>query len=350
VQWDLAGVPSTGAIELLPLIDGLQTLWWATADTWNERTAGLRRDYDEGHYAGATDTDKGWSLWGKAYYGQYNSDAGDQALNVLGNQLTYNTNYRQQYSGFQAGADRMVRDASDGAWVVGALAGFNKSNLNYKADTDSLDYTVWNLGLYGSFLSHGPVFADLLIKDDIATIDTGFTTIPATTISANSIGISGTLGARFVGTRATVEPMLNLGYAHTKVDNLVDGGTSIQFDSSDSFRGRASVRLSSDFNDNGTTIQPFLVAGVGEEFSGENMISLISSPGANTGEYLTFENRPLRTFGLGSIGFNFFSDGPWSGFGKVDGLYSSHADGFALRLGIRYALGQLPPSPPPPPM
>jgi len=98
------------------------------------------------------------------------------------------------------------------------------------------------------------------------------------------------------------------------------------------------VRLSQDLQDNGTIIQPFVVAGVGHEFWGENSLSI--SSGAGLDQNLTLTDRPLRTYGVGSIGFNVFSDGPWSGFGKVDGLVASQAEGFALRAGIRYAIGQ----------
>src|SRR5262249_25127673 len=151
VQWDLFGIPSDGGAELSELVDGLQTLWWATADGWNERTAQIRHDYAEGHY-GDGPAIGGWQYWGKVYHGQYDADGTNPSIDVFGRQFQYSTAYRQQYTGGQAGADFMLRDLADGAWVLGGLAGFNKSYMNFRG-TNSLDYTVGNLGLYASYAS-----------------------------------------------------------------------------------------------------------------------------------------------------------------------------------------------------
>src|SRR5258705_4535466 len=141
----------------------LQTLRNETADSWNERTSWLR--YENG--AGMLQS--GFSVWGKAYYGQIDRNT-TNTLTTLGTTFTFDASYRQTYGGIQIGADYMFRGPNGGAWVVGALGGFNKSDINFDANTDAADIAVYNLGLYASFM-RGPLFPDLLVKADITRID-----------------------------------------------------------------------------------------------------------------------------------------------------------------------------------
>ena len=57
------------------------------------------------------------------------------------------------------------------------------------------------------------------------------------------------------------------------------------------------------------------------------------------GEFVTLSDKPIRTFGLGSVGVNVFGNNGWSAFLKADGFITNHADGYALRLGVRYSIG-----------
>jgi len=157
-NWDLVGLPTGAAFELSKITAGLQSLWYETADSWNERTSWVRYHYANGSMA------RGWSLWGKAYYGQINRDS-ENTLAVLGNSFTYDTSYRQNYGGLQIGGDFTVRDGNDGAWLFGVLAGYNTSNMDFAVGSDRTQISVVNLGAYASYMM-GPLFADLLVKDD----------------------------------------------------------------------------------------------------------------------------------------------------------------------------------------
>jgi hypothetical protein len=77
--------------------------------------------------------------------------------------------------------------------------------------------------------------------------------------------------------------------------------------------------------------QPFLFAGVGQEFDAKNSVTMIS------GSRISMTDKPIRTFGIGSIGANFLGENGLSGFVKVDGLFASHAKSFAFWAGLRFA-------------
>lgn len=148
-------------MELGSLMGGMQTIWHATADGWNERTAAVHNDYaaDE---AGApklanANTINGWSLWGKAYYGSFDREA-SQSLTSHGNTFNYDTGYTQDLGGIQAGTDWMTRDSDGGAWVLGALVGYNKSSMDdafVKEATGSAKATVTLYAADGKSLDFG---------------------------------------------------------------------------------------------------------------------------------------------------------------------------------------------------
>src|SRR6185295_16325063 len=235
------------------------------------------------------------------------------------------------------------RGNGGGAWVLGALAGYNKSDVSFDATAgDQVDIGVWNIGAYASFMK-GAFFADLLVKDDVERLNFNLPSVPGIpNLDANSLGASLTVGARF-GQRLVLEPMATISYVNTRITDLNVPGTTFDWKDSDSLRGQLALRLSGDFLTGDTTLQPFIMGGLGHEFSGDN--NLLMTSGGNS---LLIADRPVETFGVASLGLNIFGTSGWSGFIRGDGMFGTDYRSGAVRVGIRYAMGAAPPPPPPP--
>ncbi len=183
-----------------------------------------------------------------------------------------------------------------------------------------------------------------MIKDDIAKIDLTLPTVPAIpTVNANSIGVQLNAGWHFDGGADAgglfFEPIGTISYVRTTSDGLTMLGTAFKWEEANSLRGRLGVRIGDNLGSDTTTIQPFLYAGIGEEFLGDNHMTFASG-----GESIQFTDKPVRTFGLGSIGVNVFGNNGWSGFIKTDGFLANHSEGYAVRLGLKYTFGEGRPS------
>jgi len=331
-------------VELVTLPGMLQTNWNTTADGWNERTANIRHDYaldESGSNApklAAANTSNGWSLWAKGYYAQDSRDR-SIAISALGTSFAYDTSYTQNMAGFQIGGDLMIRDDANGAWVIGVLGGYNSGDEKFHVNADKSDTTIYNAGIYGSYLD-GPFFADLLIKDDIASFKLNLPSVSSgATVKGTDYGGEINVGAHLDGGPDIggifFEPTGTLSYVRSNVDNLNMPGTRFQWDNATSFRGRLGLRAGANLVVDQTTIQPFLYAGIGEEFEGDNHMTL-----SGGGESVTLTDKPVRTFGQGSLGVNIFGNNGWSGFLRLDGFEANHAEGYAARIGIKYTFGE----------
>jgi putative surface-exposed virulence protein len=305
---------------------GLQTLWYETAGSWNERTWLVRSQL-----AGNA-TRSGWSLWSKAYGGWINRDS-TNTLNVVNTAVSYDTTYWQSYYGIQFGGDYLVRNGSNGAWMIGLLGGYNRSDVDFDGSVDGLHYTVYNAGGYVSYMN-GPVFADLLVKDDFARVNLDLPSFAGITHpNANSLGGEFTVGARFGGGASgaiVIEPMGTVSYVNTTVDAVDWPGMSFNWQNGTSFRGTLGVKLSADFGQGQNAVQPFIMGGFGDEFKGDNQLSVTSG-----GNAFMINDKPIQTFATASFGLNFSDAAGWSGFIRGDGLFASNYTSGAIRVGVR---------------
>src|SRR6185295_17351287 len=266
--------------------------------------------------------------WGKAYYGQANRDS-ENTIGAAGNTVTFDTTYTQSYGGIQLGADVSRRTARGGAWALGGLFGYNKTRVEFDANSDSIDGTVINIGAYGSFMA-GPFFADLLVKDDIATLDFDLPAYAAVdNVDANSVGAELTFGGRF-GRRIVFEPLGTLAYVKTSVGKLDSAGMNFNWEDGTSFRGIFALRLSGELGPEQTKLQPFILGGIGREFDGENNLLLTTG-----GSSLAIMDKPLETFGVASLGLNVLGTNGWSGFIRADGLLGPDYHSASIRVGMR---------------
>jgi outer membrane autotransporter protein len=327
----LVSSPSVAAVETATLMAGMQNLWHMTAQGPDERVAGLRQNYAAARNgaaplpAAAAATD-GVSVWGRAFYGEFRRDT---ALSVGG--LGYDTSYKQTMQGVQLGVDQMVSKDANGTWVLGALVGYDTSRLRFKADSDKVHYTVWNFGAYASYMS-GPWFGDLLIKDDLTRVKFDFPSVPGLEKrDGNSFGAKLTAGGNFAQDGFDLEPVASVAYVRSTLSDLTAPGSTFDFASGNSFRGTLGLRLSATMDQGMTRFQPFVFAGIGNEFDAKNEVTMTSG-----GNAVSFTDKPIHTFGVASAGLNIFGDSGVSGFVKADGLFASHVKSYALWAGLRF--------------
>jgi outer membrane autotransporter protein len=332
----LVSAPSASAVEMASLMAGMQNLWHMTAEGSDDRVAAIRQNY-AANLDGATpvpaaaNTADGMSVWGKLSYGEFRRDT-SLSLSGLAGSLSYDTSYNQTMEALQVGVDHLVSKDADGTWVLGALIGYDTSRLHFKADANKARYTVWNFGAYASYMS-GPWFGDLLVKDDLTRVKFDFPSVPGIAKrDGNSIGGKLTVGGRFADEGIDLQPMASLAYVRSSLSDVDVPGSNFNFDSGSSFRGTLGLRLSTDVDDGMVRWQPFVFAGVGQEFDAKNSVTMTSG-----GSSVLIADKPFRTFGIGSLGFNVLGQNGLSGFVKADGLYASHTKSFALWAGLRFA-------------
>jgi outer membrane autotransporter protein len=318
------------AVEMGAVMSGMQNLWHMTAQSAEDRMTALRQTYASERNGvpapAAADTADGTSVWGKLSYGEFHRD---NALSVNG--LAYDNSYNQTMDGIETGIDHVVSHDADSTLVLGALLGYNTSRLNFKAGADKVRYTAWNFGVYASYVN-GPWFANLLAKDDLTRVKFDFPGVPGIEKrDGNSFGGKLTAGGHFATDSIDLEPQASLAYVRSTLSDVDVPGSSFDFDSGTSLRGTLGLRLSTIMAQETTNFQPFIFAGVGNEFDAKNSVTMASG-----GSSVSIADKPIRSFGIASVGLNAFGEGGLSGFVKADGLFASHTNSFAFWAGLRF--------------
>lgn len=322
VNFTLAGVPAAAMMEVGYARAGLQTAWQVSADAWADRIDDLRNGGGGQHDI---------TIWAKAVYGQLNRD-NTQSLTVLGSPIVYDTSYTQNTVGLEVGADTML-EAAGGNWVFGLLGGYTSSRIRFAADADRETPTVWNVGGYASYFMNN-LFADVLIKDDMAKV--GFT-FPALTAlphaSGNSFGAKLTVGADLGDTPllVDVQPIASVSYIRANLDDIVDPSATFAFRNGNSVVGTLGAHISTKEAFTGEAIRPFTFIGINQEFSATNPVAI--SSGTQT---LTWKDKRFTTFGTASLGLDFLEGQALSGFAAADGLFAGRANGWTLHVGLRW--------------
>jgi len=325
----LVGAPNGSMLETGNLIAGAENIWHVTAESWEERLAAARHSYAApGTVQGG---DSGFSVWAKVYDDQFRRDR-SQTVSVIGVAQNYDTSYRQITSGVQVGADTVMRNSDGSAIITGALLGYGQSHMHFNADENRANYTLWNIGVYGSYLD-GPLFIDLLAKYDSLSTNFDFHGLPSLqSMRGNSVGAKLVVGETFpIMPDVFVEPIISGAYVRSTFEDLSAPGNTFSFQDGTSARGTIGARLTTEFRTGMMAIQPFLFGGFGIQNTDRNSTTVLS--GDTT---FTFFDSPFRNYGVASAGVNLFSDGPVSGFVKGDFLFASGAHSEAVWLGLKF--------------
>lgn len=211
------------------------------------------------------------SVWIRTYSNQYN----------VGN--AYGDGYTQNQTGITGGADTVV-ELGGRPWVVGGFIGTSHTNMDLKFGSSGTVDSL-NGGIYGStFDAQSGVFVNVMVKLNQLDNNAKVTMSDGTRAKGHykALGASGSVA---VGKRIRlendyfVEPQVQLSTGATQSDTYrLDNGLEVKADTMRSVQGKVGVsggrviRL-----DNGSFLQPNLLAAVNHEFVKTNEVKINDS-------------------------------------------------------------------------
>jgi len=359
VAYDLFFVPTgSGIFELRTLPDGhtgsfllpelttaSQDIFFATTETWFDRTADLRVLLNGGGpgvapVANPADGEGSLSfnpaIWARAGGAQLNQ--GDTAGGVTdGRTYNYNMTRDVQIMNFDSGIDFGKRDVlTDGDILVfGVLGGAINAVLDYNHIVRQFSYEGGEVGVYATYL-RGGLFVDTLAKADFLTLDPRDVRGFPDSLDDNNVGGRVDAGYRFGGFRGGpfVEPLATIAFAYANVEGFTKDGNTVEFEDETNVRGRLGLRVGTSMATwEGATFEPFVIGSVWSTLGGTNSATL-TSLGTT---FPTFSDESTDVWGEVSAGVNFFvPDKQTSVFAKVDVSFGQDLDGVGGRAGMRY--------------
>ncbi len=317
----LTGVAGLPVYRLARASEAAQNIWLRSADAVGGHLTSVR---DE---RWADDTSG--RLWGQMQ-GGVDTRHGDGTRSLAGGgSATFEDGYRQDYYGGQLGFDLARRSGADGGAALGVSAGYMSSRV--KASGERLSFDALNGGFYGS-IGAGRFFASALAQYDhywvkAANVGLGY----RDQIQGSSWGASAEAGVRLGGDKLFVEPVANLAWTRTSLDDLHAFGQVLDFDRATGLRGKTGLRAGAKTALGAGSMAIFYASGhVVHEFEGEAGLVLRSG-----GVDAHIANSRLGTYGEGTLGMSVLSAGALSGYVEgVAHLGQSYRGGGA-RAGLR---------------
>ncbi|HEY3812253.1 MAG TPA: autotransporter outer membrane beta-barrel domain-containing protein, partial [Caulobacteraceae bacterium] len=297
--------------------------WRRTGDAWSAREQEIR-DSMWGSNPGTRG--EGWELWSQAQIGGERL-GGVQDFTVLGQTFTPNLRTDTDWRGFQAGADTL-----HGNWLWGLTGGFLEQNTIFHADRNSLDMTGWNFGGYGGFTS-GHFFLNGLVKGDWFEVKSNMPTVPAyETFNGNDWGAKAETGFRIGGAGLYFEPVADISWTSTHLDNagFQNVSTTFSFGDSSTTRGSIGARAGAQWG----SILPYIGIYAVDEWDSNAKVTMVTGSGCPS--CISIDDVRPGSYGKADLGFTTTSWNGLEGFVKVEDEFGSHVDGFIGRLGVRW--------------
>jgi opacity protein-like surface antigen len=267
---------------------------------------------------------------------------------------------RDQFGGFQMGADTAKLNWNGWNLHLGTTAGYLESNSNSLNNSFSANFQVPFVGTY-AVATYGRFFADGLLKEDFYNISlnnpaAGFFSQP---ISGRGTSIAVNAGYNFaLANNWFIEPSAGFTYSRISFDGFSAVGQpgafgaqganisgTLQINDVISEIGRASVRVGTTVQSGNLSLTPFFTASVFNEFAG-NISSNFSTcancnffgpPFVPSSFNASTSTSRIGTYGQYSLGIagQIINTG-WLGFARVDYRNGDNIDGWSGTAGIRY--------------
>ena len=341
-QFELGSSPGAGAHVLPQLLTASQDVWYATSETWLDRTADLRVQLSGAGPVPANLKDGGALPAGNISPGLWVRGAGtwldrdDQAsTTAFGRTYKFNLDRDLDLGTVQGGVDFGSRGvlAEGDALLYGLLGGGVFGELTYDKLVRTFDIDGGEVGGYLTYLNGG-LYIDNLLKATFTEFDASANSgIPG--LNSTVWGFRSDGGYRFGAPRqgAFFEPQATIAAAWTDMDNFTLAGNSVKFGDETDVRGRLGLRVgTSRLTRDGGVIEPFVVGSLWGDLSGDNKATVTSS-----GTSFGFTDKGDNVWGVVSGGLNLFAaSGKSSAFAKVDYTFGDDIDGFGAKLGMRY--------------
>jgi opacity protein-like surface antigen len=265
---------------------------------------------------------------------------------------------REQFAGFQIGADTARLNWNGWNLHLGTTAGYLESNSNSLNNAFSSNFQMPYVGTY-AVATYGRFFADALLKADFYNISlsnpaAGFFAQP---ISGRGTSFAVNAGYNFaLANNWFIEPSAGFVWAKTSFDSFSAVGQpgafgaqganisgTLQVNDVTSEIGRASVRVGTTVQSGNVTLTPFFTASVYHEFAGSITSNFATCANCNffAGFPATFSaataTSRIGTYGQYSLGIaGLINNTGWLGFARVDYRNGENIDGWAGTAGIRY--------------
>jgi len=315
----------------------------------------------------------GGGVWGRATGGQatVTGTSTTQTRNqsppaTLDQTTTVNCNnqIRENYAGFQIGADAARLNWNGWNLHLGTTAGYLESNSTSLNNGFSSNIQVPFVGTY-AVATYGRFFADALLKQDFYNIalsnaGAGFFSQP---ISGRGTSFAVNAGYNFaIANNWFIEPSAGFTYARTSFDSFSAVGQpgvgqganisgTVKVDDITTQLGRLSLRVGTSVQSGNLALTPFFTASVFHEFAG-NVTSNFATcancsffgpgvpvPGGFSPATFTASTTTSRvgTYGQYSLGIagQVVNTG-WLGFARVDYRNGETIEGWSGTAGLRY--------------
>ena len=339
--FELRSLPGGGGHILPHITTSVQDMMHVSSETWLDRTADLRVLLNRKNAAPLPDVtasqtnDVTPALWLRG--GGTWLDQDDRATTkAYGRTYNYHLDRELDVANFQGGLDLGIEDvlASDDMLVFGPLAGVVLGNLDYRNLARQFNLTAAEIGGYATYL-RGGLFVDTQAKVHLVEVDPQEVRGLPDDFDSTNFALRTDAGYRFGGFRGGmfIEPLATLGVMWTNVDDFNIDGNRVTIDDKTNVRGRLGLRVGTSYEAwQGATLEPFLIASVWSNLSGENNASVLSS---NT----TFEfvDEPEDVWTVLSAGANVFNPGAQTTvFAKLDVTLADETEGVSAKAGMRY--------------
>ena len=339
--FELRSLPGGGGHILPHITTSVQDLMHISSETWLDRSADLRVLLHRKNAAPLPDVTASGSnevtpaLWLRG--GGTWLDQDDRATTkAYGRTYNYHLDRELDVANFQGGLDLGIEDvlASDDMLVFGPLAGVVLGNLDYRNLARQFNLTAAEIGGYATYL-RGGLFVDTQAKVHLVEVDPQEVRGLPDDFDSTNFGLRTDTGYRFGGFNGGmfIEPLATLGVTWTNVDDFNIDGNRVTIDDETNVRGRLGLRVGTSYEAwEGATLEPFLIASVWSNLSGENNASVVSS---NT----TFEfvDEPEDVWTVLSAGANIFNPGAQTTvFAKLDVTLADETEGVSAKAGMRY--------------
>ena len=322
--WSLVGLPGQPAFEFLKVPAMADGFWRRTGDAWTAREQEVR-DSMWGSDPGTRS--EGWEMWSQAQIGGERL-GNTETFTIQGFTFTPNLRTDTDWRGFQMGADTL-----HGNMLWGFTGGFLEQNTIFHADRNSLDMTGWNFGAYGGWTS-GHFFLNGLLKGDWYDLKSNMPTVPAyETFNGNTWGVKGETGFRFGGHSFYMEPVADVAWTSTHLDDANFHGLDTNFTFGNNSMARGSIGAR--FGGQGGSILPYVGIYAVDEWDDNAKLTMITGSGC-PGSCISIEDEHPGSYGRADLGFTTTSWNGLMGFVKVEDEFGSHVDGFIGRLGVRW--------------
>ena len=322
VNWNIVGLPSHAAFEMLKAPAIAQDFWRRTGDAWSARD---RRSATAWGLCPAP-RGEGWEMWAGPGGGE---NIGRDETFTVGGLGFRQPGHRSSWRGFQMGGDNLTSKN----WLWGFTGGFwSRTPASAWTRTPSTSPA----GTPGSM----PASPRARSSPTACSRATGMTSRPTCTRfrpMRPSRARPGGPRARWAGAwgprRLYLEPLADLAWTSTRLDDakFPAQATTFTFGNATSLSGSIGGRVGG----RGVAL-PYVGLYAAQEFDGKNDMTMITGAGCPFCQ-LYVDHRPeAGLLERADFGFTTTSWNGLEGFLKGEAEFGGHTDGFTGRLGVRW--------------